>query len=362
MMKKLSTLFAALVFWTNPAFAEIVVGWMGQSLCEGMFSDNGVYVAPSPYTYQWNPSTGSWGTVSGSGAREYANMMFAQTGQPIYMISGCVGGTTIAQWTDTTPGSVLMNFMSQVSASGKIPNIVQWNQGQAEYGMPQDVSTYYYYYGKISWLYPYLLSSWGRTSAQVPFNVWISGRASYGSSQFVNAAQLYYASNAPGARLGTAYYDLTYVDGTHVNAASYQVMGDRQARIDLKGLGVSGFYCSVTPRILGGWRVTNQLIEVITDSPCGLHTHSWVSSLTGWEVFNADYSWYVPISAVWLGGSAWGTSIFIQTAAATASNLHVYFWRTQYLDPSAPSFANDVSLGVNGNSAAPLPFGFQTPN
>lgn len=284
--------------------AEIVVAWAGQSLCEGMFSDNGVYVAPSPYSYQWNPSTNSWGTVSGSGAREYANMMVAQSGQEVYMITGCVGGTTIDQWTSTVPGSVLMNFMAQVAASGKTPNFVQWNQGQAEYSMAQDVSTYYYYYNKMNVLYPYLLSSWSLTSNQLAFNVWVSGRASYGSSQFVNAAQIYYATTVPGARLGTAYYDLTYSDGTHVNAASYQVMGDRQARLDLKHLGVSGFSCSSTPRILGGWRLNAYQIEVITDSPCGLHTHSWSSSLTGWEMWNADYSWYIPIQAVYLTGSS----------------------------------------------------------
>ena len=363
-MKKLSVMLTVLFFWTNPVFAEIVIGWAGQSLCEGMFSDNGVYVTPSPDTYQWYPASNSWGVVNGSGAREYANMMRAQTGQSIYMITGCVGGTTVDQWSDTSPGSVLSNYKAQVTASGKIPHIQQWNQGQAEYDWPVNINTYNHYYSRVTTFYSNILSTWGKTSAQLPLNVWVSGRASYGSSQAINAAQIALGTSLPGARLGTSYYDLNYVDGTHVDAVSYQIMGDRQARLDLKGLGVSSFNCSANPRILGGWRLNNYQIEVITDTPCGLHTHSWASTLTGWEVWNADFSWYIPIQYVYLTGSPnwWGTSIIIQLAASTGPNLNVYFWRDQYRSAAAPAFSNDTTLGVNGNPLAPLPFGLQTPN
>ena len=362
-MKMILVLLWCLVFTATGGSvvrADIVVAWAGQSLCAAMFTDNGVYVAPNPYTYMWDPSTMSWTTVNGAGAREYANMLSTQSGQPVYMINGCVNGSSIAQWIDQSPGTPLTIFKALVANSGKTPDIIQWNQGQTDY----NGTGYWTYYNSLAWLYPHLLSTWGRTSSQLPMNIWISGLAGpgFGSSQNVNAAQLAFATSWPGARLGAAYYDLTYVDGTHVDAASYRIMGDRQARLDLKGLGVSGFYCSATPRILGGWRLTSNVIELITDSPCGLHTHSWASSLTGWEVYNADFSWNIPIAVAWLAGSSFGTSIYINTAASTASNVWVFFMRDQWQNPSAPPFANDTSLGVNGNPVAPLPFGLQTPN
>ena len=358
-MKFLLALTCCLLFSLGGR-AEIIVAWGGQSLCKAMFTDNGVYVAPASNTYMWDQSSLSWITVNGAGAREYANMMNAQTGQTIRLINGCVDGSSLAQWMSTASDSPYTWLKNQVLSSGKSPNILQWNQGQSDYGG----TSYATYYSGLGWVYSNLLSSWGLTSTQMPMSVWISGRATWGTSQSINAAQLAFATSYPGARLGPAYYDMTYVDGTHVDAASYRIMGDRAARLDLKALGVSGFWCSITPRIIGAWRLTDTLIEVITDSTCGLHTYSGVSSLTGWDMWNANYTWKIPIAAVWLTGSSqwWGTSIIIQTAASTANNVWIYFWLDQYQNPNAPAFSNDSSFGLNGNPVAPLPYGFQTPN
>lgn len=361
-----------LLFLSVSARAEIVVAWAGQSLCKAMFTDNSIPVTPAPDTYLWNETTGTWGQVTGTGAREYANMLRAQSGQPVYMLNGCKDGSPLLAyhadpstptfyWMSQTGASPLIALRDQVNASGKKPTILQWHQGQSDY-FTCTGSVYFDYFNGLTWLYAYYLSEWGLTSTQMPMNVWISGRATFGTSKCVNAAQLEVARTLPGARLGTAYYDLAYVDGTHLDITSYRLTGDRQARLDLKALGVPGFECSATPRITGAWRINNSLVEVITDSPCGLHTHPWVSYLTGWDVWNADYSWHVPITGAWLAGSVHGTSVFLQLAAPTAPFLWVHFWYDQYRDPSAPAFANDTSLGVNGNPVAPLPFGFQTPN
>lgn len=373
-MKSMFLSLILLIATGNAALAEIVVAWAGQSLCSNMFTDNSVYIAPATNTYQWNSASSSWETVQGAPAREYANMLNAQTGQSIYMITACSGGSALLaasavppgsnhHWTSTASDSPLTWLVNQVNASGKKPNILNWNGGQAEY-TSSDPNIYGNYYNGLAWLYSYLLSQWGLTSSQMSMSVWISGRANYGTSQNVNAAQLSFATSYPGARLGPAYYDLTYdTDQTHLVGWPNITMADRGARNDLKALGVSGFSCAGTPRIVGGWMVTNQLIELITDSYCGLHTHSWATTLTGWTVYDSSWN-VVPVSSAWLSGSSgwWGTSIYLYLSWSVNPRPYVFYWINQYQNPAAPSFANDTSLGINGNPIAPLPYGIQMPN
>jgi hypothetical protein len=366
--------FIIVLLCSIQARADIVVAWAGQSLCANMFTDTSVSIAPAPGTYIFNPYTNTWGGMGGVGAPaiEYANMMKAQTGQDVYMFNGCVGGSAMLPssatppgsnnfWSTNVAGSPLANLINQVNASGKVPNIFHFNQGQAEYtsSLP---NVYGDWITGVTWLYGYVLGQWGLTPAQMPMNVWITGRASYGTSQYINAAQLTAALSITGARLGPAYHDLTYdADGTHLSGWQNVMLGDRAARNDLKAMGVPGFGCAGQPRILGGWMVTNQMIEVITDSPCGLHTYAWAATLTGWSVY--DTSWNsIPIASAWLSGSAYGTSVYLLLAYPINPRPYVYYWINQYQSPAAPPFANDTSLGINGNPVAPLSFGFQSPN
>lgn len=315
-MRRLLLALLLLVVSTTTALADKTAAFLGQSLCTNLFTDNSVYVAPSAGTYMWDVGTNSWVTVQGAGAREYANMLHAQTGETIRLYPACVGGSALLAananpatptqyWLSSATDAPRTALFNMVAAAGVIPDWVEWNQGQQDYTSTLP-DVYNDYRTGLNTFYTSLLTQWGKTTSQLPFTVWVSGKASYGNSQYVMGAQVSAASSFAGMRQGSAYYDLTYTDGTHVNAASSIIMGDRGARVALKYLGFAGK--GAGPKITTLWRNGSVLIlNVALDGGTMLQPKNpwgigYINSVAGFYVW--DTSWNpVPINGVQIMGN-----------------------------------------------------------
>jgi len=341
--------------------AETVIALGGQSIPAALFTET-VSVMPVPRagTFMWHQASASWVAPTGAGAIELANMLNAQTGNDIYLINGCVGGTALLQananpatptqyWLSNAPDSPLTWLLSQVAACGKTPAIFMWNQGQQDCLCNVGDMFNGYLQGLLQ-LQGILLNAWGLSANQLKFSVSPSGLAPWGNAQPIWRAQLHIRHYA-GFSLAPAYYDLPTVDGVHLTGPAYVTWADRLARNLLKQLGHSGFSnAGPGPMITSSWK-SGTTVAIATDSGTGLTTYPGTSTLSGFQVWNYDYSWNIPVAAAYLSSGL----IFLTLAADPGGNqIRLGYMNNQYQPTNAPVFDGQSQFVPGGSPLMPL--------
>jgi len=351
MLNKLRSvaLVAALFLCSTSAKAvDITIAFVGQSLCAEMFSVSSSPPTPLSGTSMWANGSTSWTAVTGNGAIQYANRIKTATGATnVRLYNACFGGSALLSadaspaanyWLNTASGAPLDLFYTMVSNSGVVPDLIEYNQGQQDYmsSLPNLLGDYEAGLGSLRSM---ILSHFGKTAAQLPWQQWVTGKAAYGQagSTYVNAAQIRYGlSGAAGVALGPSYYDLTYVDGTHLNAASYQTNGDRGAVGALRLLGATGFTRPGSgPSITSAIRSSNLVLlgtnaASILGHRAPLYPKSPFNNTTnisGFTVWNSSYSSTIAVNAA----QTIGDMVLLTLASDPGAGAHVgYQWDNAY--------------------------------
>lgn len=348
--------------------ADRVIAVGGQSIPAALFTETvSSMPTPSAGTYLWNQSASSWVSPTGAGAIELANMLRAQTGDDIYLINAAIGGSSLLPantgsvpnncWLNGAGDSPLSWLLGQVSACGKTPSVFLWNQGQQDY-LCNVGDMYNGYMQGLVQLQGILLNAWGLSANQLNFSVSPSGLAPWGNAQQVWRAQVAMGGYT-GFTLTPGYYDLPTVDGVHLTGASYQIWADRIARCLLKYWGHSGFSeCGPGPRITSAWK-SGTTVAIATDSTTGLTVHPGTSFISGFQVWNYDYSWYIPIVAAYLSSGL----IFLNLGADPGGNqIRLGYMNNQYQSTSHPVFDGQNKFVWGGSPLLPLSCEFLTLN
>lgn len=346
-----------------------VIAFAGQSLAAAMFTEMsgviGAPPAPLAGTFMWNQGLLSWVPVNGAGAIEYANMIKATTGDDVYLINGAIGGSSLLQvacdpgspdncWSNTQPDSPYSWLMGQVASCGKIPTRIEWDQGQQEYGYEAanpGFDMYNSYRAALVTLYSRIELVWGNSPQ---FCISPSGKSLTGYSQQVLRAQIDSAAAYYGFRLGPAYYDqypTQSVDGTHLTGQGYRVKGDRMARNYLGQTIPGGWQNSGPgPQITSAWK-SGTTIAMATNSNTGLVTFNWVSTLTGFCVWDRNFTRTYAIQQAYLSSGLIFLSLYENPGAALV-NIGYQFDNLQ--DGSAPVFDQQQAFLGWGSPLIPL--------
>lgn len=349
--------------------SELVIALGGQSIPAALFTETVPSMpTPSPGTFMWNQSSLSWVAPTGVGGIELANMLRAQTGHDIYLINACVGGSSLLSantspatpnncWLSWAGDSPLVWLLTQVSSCGKTPSIFMWNQGQQDY-LCNVGDMFGGYLNGLVQLRDILLNAWGLSISQLNFSVSPSGLAPWGNAQQVWRAQTY-VRHYSGFSLAPAYYDLPTVDGVHLTGYAYQIWADRLARNLLKQLGVSGFANAGPGPLVTSSSKSGTTVALATDSTTGHTNPSGSTNLTGFQAWNFDYSWYIPITGAWLSGNL----IFLSLGADPGSNqIRLGYMNNQYQPVSAPVCDGQSQFVPGGSPLMPLSNEFLTVN
>jgi hypothetical protein len=274
------------------------IAFIGQSLAQAMFQVSVNPPTPLACTYLWNGS--NWGAVTGNGAITYANAVSAKLARAncdptVRLYNAAVGGNGLlaenaasahAYWLDTTSTGPLQGLYNQVAAGGYMPDLLEWNGCQQDYcDLAHDANLSNSISAGMASLYSMILAKWGLASAQLPIKVWVPGKASYGTvaSQWVMDGLIRFATTTAGASLGPSYYDLNYLDGTHLDAAGYATCGQRGA-LDTAG-----------PQIIGVDRAGSRLLLNLKFNG-GKFIASQLTN--GFGVWSEDFTITMPIAYV----------------------------------------------------------------
>lgn len=284
----------------------IVVAFIGQSVGNYMFtvSDN---PPPCPSNcYMLNRATLAWGPVTGNGAIEYATHLAAVTGQEVRLYNACYDNSAMVAtyappatpdlyWSSIAGDSPLASFAAQLdspAAAGYVPQLLELNQGQAEFqGGMTDPNVWVY---GFTTMYGLILAHCGKTSAQMPINIWTGMRGGVaGTSPYVFLAHQQAASTIAGAALGVSYYDGQTVDSVHPTAGWHQVNGARAAAFALKRLGNAAFAAADSgPKIVSATHDSG-IFYLLGTSGHPLRVDG--RNLTGFQAWRSDYASLVPV-------------------------------------------------------------------
>lgn len=314
------------------------IALLGQSLNQQMTTVISNPPISHPDTALWNGAT--WGAVTGNGGIEFCNKMQSILNEPIRLYQGAVGGSslcavsvnTTGYWLDTTPGAPLPAFYAKVAAGGSVPDLIVWNQGQQDYYY----TNYNQYLVGMTTLYNGILAHFGKTYSELPIVVMIANKANYGAnSAYIRQAQMDFVAGTPGAYIGSAHYDLPRPDGAHLSASGYETLARRTAVAALTALGVQG-YKYRGAKILSGQRNGNRiLLTVDLQGATALWPNNPWNSLTGFTVWNSNYSTQIPITSAYIVSPSW---ILLNLASNPGANCHVtYQWGNDADESNTPS-------------------------
>lgn len=341
------------------------IAFAGQSLASQMFQDFGVGPTPLAGTYLWNISTQAWGPVTGGGAITYANCIKQTTGQDVYLYNLAQGGSALlAQsatpasfyWLNTDPGpaTLMDNFFAQITAGGKVPDLIEWNQGQADFDTA-DPNIATHYGAGLDILYGRMCSGLG--VAAVPFTLWVphggGGPVQNGSTGVLQAG-IAWATSRPGAMLGPWCGDLQRTDDTHLTGYGYVYAGYRGAIGALHRFGAPGFSQGCGPQIIGARQVGSTVILDLKfyGGTFLRPTNNFgnVDLISGFELWNSDFSSII----TGFDTRILGDKIRIDLPAAIQVN--VSYQRQSNFDCSLPAFDNNDPFNIGmGFPMTPLP-------
>lgn len=308
----------------------ICIAVAGQSPAYEMFQNVDSYPPETPRanTKMWTGSC--WGTVTGVGAIAMCNRIGAALAaacldDEVRIYNCAVGGSALlaANAAPSTPtnhwsagGAPLAAMYDQIAAGCTKPDIVIWWQGWQDYLFQ---TTWSAYDGGLSTLY----SGWKTTLCKpdLKMNLWPSGRCNYGgyapaTAPWVQTAQIWFANNTAGVRLGPSNHPQQLRDGTHQTGAAYSWSGTMGAIAVLAQLGIEGYADVVVPQILSAARSGSTFV-LTTSAEWVAPGNVWSNpNLTGFQAW--DDAWGdVPI----VGALAIGNQIRLDFAWTTGARV-----------------------------------------
>jgi hypothetical protein len=283
---------------------------IGQSLAQEMSQVSVNPPAPSPNTSMFYPGPNIWGAVTGNGAITYCNAVSAALAKAgldptVRLYNAAIGGNGLlagsapsahAFWLCTASDGPLQGLYNQVAAGGYMPDLLEYNGCQQDYlNLNNDTSLSTTIQNGMGTLYSMIRAQWNKTAAELPLTAWVPGKASYGQvgSQLVMDGIIKFATSTAGAKLGPSYYDLHYVDGTHLDAAGYGICGERAARMACSRLGVPAYENAGAAQIVSIDRAGARLILNVTAGHCLVPQMA-----TGFGVWSDDFTVQMPIASV----------------------------------------------------------------
>lgn len=209
------------------------IALLGQSLIQAWTTAIDSPPASDPDTSLWDGS--EWVAVTGNGAIWFANMMRQLMQSEIKLYQCAIGGSALCpisanpdpnqHWLTADVGRPYRGFLEQIWATGAVPDLVIWNQGQQDYWQ----TGYWDYLYSLSQLQHNILSACNKTAETLPIMVMPSGphvlTTHMADVRKAQADILTYA----GFKAGPSQDDLPTEDGTHLSALRYGVMGRRSA-------------------------------------------------------------------------------------------------------------------------------------
>ena len=100
-------------------------------------------------------------------------------------------------------------------------------------------------------------------------------------------------------------------------------------------------------------------VALATDSATGMNAYPGTSFLSGFQAWNYDYSWYIPITGAYLSGGL----IFLTLGADPGSNqIRLGYMNNQYQPTNAPVFDGQSQFVPGGSPLMPLSNEFLTVN
>lgn len=254
---------------TNSWGVGRLIACLGQSNMRLMF-DNGTgnpgygsiqpgYPIPDYRTAMIDGSL-TWKQVEGHGAATLANALADQ--MPIGLMDFAVSGSALCAisgspyWLDTAPAGIYDDFLSGLSFVGGDIEAILWNQGETDL----IATTSAEYFAGLTTLYARICAAVGRDAKDLPFILSVTGTQSASNSAMngIRSAQMRWALETPGARLGPQAYDIPRMSDPHYTVGGYVEMGKRFARAILGDAG--------GPKITGA-RITGNVMDVEVSAP-----------------------------------------------------------------------------------------------
>ena len=217
----------------------IVVAALGQSNMQIWFrGPTAVPDAADTYQLQAN---GSWGDVSGSGARAFTALLAQETGVPVAIINSSAGGTGLVydkgngRWLDQSAGSLYDNARHDLDATGGKAELVLWMQGESDAGQVTTAD----YASALTELFGWVESDFAAPHILIG-ELHKNGYTAADKYAQIRAAQnqVADASATDDIWIGSTATDLETYDGVHLTGASRVAAADRMATTALSLLGI----------------------------------------------------------------------------------------------------------------------------
>jgi hypothetical protein len=256
----------------------------GQSNMENWSTDGaGVpNAALSYYRSSWEKKS-----LTGAGAIAFGNALIAEFGVVVGLIDGAVGGTSIAQWTDTSPASVYDDALQQIITNGGKVELVAWHQGEADAVAGTSEASYTTSLGTLVTTNMRASVTNGSDQTNLPFFMGQLGRRTNGTDATTQNIRSAITAFADGATADVYYaaemYDLSLADTVHLTAAGYVTHATRYAAAVADIMGAGTFHRG--PKISTGLLVNSTTVDV-NISHVGGSDFFPTSAITGFEVFD----------------------------------------------------------------------------
>ena len=299
------TVLETSIRYGHPFGVGILVPLLGQSNWSNMFVNTSGTLTPHTATRKHTAS--GWATNTGDGAINLANKLQAGTGLPIGLLAYAVGGSTIANWTDTTGTSVYSAFLAGLAAAGGDCEFISFQQGEQDAVNGTSKATYK---AGLNTLYANLREATGRTANELAFACVVLGNIDHvlstdASTQAIRQGQQEWIGATDGVIYGGSAVDMVQTDGFHWTAPYNARMGLRNAQAILAKLGATT-YDARGPRIHHANLSGSQVIVTLVHDSGGTGLKELDGSTDGGSVTGfalTDASGNLPISSTSFGGN-----------------------------------------------------------
>jgi hypothetical protein len=266
---------------------------------------------------------------NGAGVVALANRMRTLTGKPVGIMVRASAATSIGQW-QPGGGSLLDQALADLQQATATPAKTTgdiaaflWCQGEADTGVGTSYNAPTAYRAALDAIYTAVKNQTGRSAAQLPFLLAVTGRHEGQSGndmgwQNIRQAQMEWCATTAGAVLSHMTYDLPMADMFHYTAPDgYAEHGKRFGRSAAKAVGAT-VYGADGPKILSATRQGAAItVQVALNGSAALQT-SGTGALSGWQVSADDFATLLPVSAIAVQGTS---QILLTLASAPAANV-----------------------------------------
>lgn len=337
------TVLETSIRYGHPFGVGILVALLGQSNMSNMFLQSNDTLTPDAAVRMHYG--GAWTTVKGDGAITLANKLRAGANLPFGLLAYAVGATTIANWIDTSGGSVYSTFLAALTATGGDCEYVLFQQGEQDAVNLTPKATYK---AGLSTLYANLQAATGRNTSELTFACVVLGNIDHVSStdastQAIRQSHLEFIAATAGVIFGGSAVDMVQSDGFHWSIPYRVRMGKRYAQAILADLGAVS-YGARGPYIYCASRIGSQITVSVAHESGGtslkeLDGSTDGGSLTGFAL--TDGSGSLAISSTAFSGN----TILLNLGRAVVGGVTLTYQYGEKPDITNPVYDNTSPQG-----------------